>query len=144
MTKATQVTAALCERLAEISRGNGYLTDLQRVYDPFERVQDKAPLPYALVRYPLDSRTSNASYQATRVRTFEIECVFGKSAEPGALDDLHVDLLRCLGFGQDQPERVFPGLIEDQDEAEFVPASEGKNTHSLILTIGVTYVETYN
>lgn len=144
ITKASAVTAALRERLDRIKPDGGYLTDLRGVYVPSETVQDRAPLPYALIRPASDVRTGLAGIQATRVRQFEIEVVFPKSAEEDALSAVHVDILRALGIGQELPERKFPGLLEEEDSAEFRWASSGEKTHSITIAIGVLYAETYN
>ncbi|MFV3415326.1 hypothetical protein ACNFH8_23930 [Pseudomonas sp. NY15436] len=143
-TKASEVAKALRERLGEIRPENGYLTAIDRVYGPTEKVRDKAPLPYLLVRTATDSRTGAAKTQASRVRTFEIEARFGRSAEEADLDSIHVDVLRALGFGRDEYDGRFPGLIEEQDDAVPQYASEGRDTHSITITIGVAYVENYN
>lgn len=143
-TKASQVTKDLRERLGEIHPDNGYLTAIKRVYGPTERVDDKAPFPYLLVRPANDSRTGAAKTQAGRVRLFEIEAKFGKGSTEDELDNIHVDVLRALGFGHEADERKFPGLIEDEDEAVQQFAAEGRNFHSTTITIGVFYVETYN
>lgn len=142
--KASEVSASLRTRLEQIKPLNGYATDLLRVYEPDESVQDTAPKPYALIRPSVDTRTGLANRQATRVRQFEIEVVFAKSSPLSALDAVHVDVLRALGIGQDLYERIFPGLIEDEDEATWRFAQKGETTHSITITIGVTYVETYN
>lgn len=142
--KATQVGIDLRARLDQIRQANGYFTELKRVYGPTEKPRDKVPMPYALVRPGTDVRTGTASWQTTRVRQFEIEVVFPKSADEAALDAVHVDVLRALGFGQDQPERKFPGLLDEEDEAIPQYASEGETTHSITITIGVLYVESYN
>lgn len=143
--KATQVSIDLRARLDEIKQSNGYYTDLKRVYGPTEKVQDAAPKPYALVRPGPDARTSTAGVQATRLRSFDIEVVFANSdTVEGEMDAVHVDILRALGLGQDQPERKFPGLLDDEDEATPAYASNGTKTHSITITIGVTYVATYN
>ncbi|WP_447590158.1 hypothetical protein [Aquipseudomonas campi] len=141
---ATLVGEALRARLEEISQRTGYLTNIAHVYGPLDKVPDKADMPYVLIRVAGDVRTSTAAFQATRLRTFELEAVFRKTAGPADLDGIHVDLLRALGFGQDRPERKFPGLIDDEDEATPRYASAGETTHSNTLTIGVTYVESYN
>jgi hypothetical protein len=143
-TKASQVSADLRARLEEICQDNGYFSNLQNIYGPFDRVDDRAPLPYVLVRVVSDIRTSSAGVQATRSRTFEIEGVFGKSSEEEDLDAFHVDVLRALGFEKYQPERKFPGLIDEEDEAVPSYASQGNNTHSMTITVGVVYAETYN
>lgn len=143
-TKASQVTKDLRERLGEIRPDNGYLTDIKRVYGPTERVNDNDPKPYLLVRPANDSRTGAAKTQAGRVRLFKIEARFGKSAEEEELDDIHVDVLRALGFGHEAEDRKFPGLVEDEDEAVQEFAAEGRNYHTTTITIGVFYVETYN
>ncbi|MDT4824470.1 hypothetical protein FQZ97_577190 [compost metagenome] len=142
--KASAVTASLCERLDQIQPINGYFTALARVYGPDQSVPDKAPLPYALVRPMSDSRTGLACRQATRVRQFEVEVVFSKSAEAAELDAVHVDVLRALGIGQDLDERKFPGLVEEEDEATWRWAQKGETTHSITITVGVLYVENYN
>ncbi|WP_339521732.1 hypothetical protein [Pseudomonas sp. EA_35y_Pfl2_R111] len=142
--KASDVSAALRLRLEQIKPVNGYSTDLVRAYEPDETVQDTAPKPYALIRPSVDTRTGLANRQATRVRQFEIEVVFSKSSPLSAMDAVHVDVLRALGIGQDLYERIFPGLIEDEDEATWRFAQKGETTHSITITIGVTYVETYN
>lgn len=145
LPKATQVGKDLRARLEEIKPINGYFTDLKGVYPATETPKDSAPKPYALVRSGTDSRTSTAGYQATRLRAFEIEVVFPKSDSAEAeMDAVHIDILRALGFGQDRPERKFPGLIDDEDEATPTYASNGTKTHSITITIGVTYVATYN
>lgn len=143
-TKASQVTRDLRERLGEIRPDNGYLTAIMRVYGPTERVNDTEPKPFLVVRPVSDSRTGAAKTQAGRVRLFEIEAVFGKGATEDELDDIHVDVLRALGFGHEADERKFPGLVEDEDEAVQQFAADGRNFHSTTITIGVFYVETYN
>lgn len=143
-TKASQVTKDLRERLGEIRPDNGYLTAIRRVYGPTERVNDTEPKPFLIVRPVSDSRAGVAKTQAGRVRLFEIEAVFGKRSTEDELDDIHVDVLRALGFGHEQDERKFPGLVEDEDEAVQQFAAEGRNFHSTTITIGVFYVETYN
>ncbi|WP_430317522.1 hypothetical protein [Pseudomonas nitroreducens] len=142
--KASQVGKDLRERLSEITPNNGYLTEVKRVYGPTDRVKDTDPKPYLLVRPSSDSRTGAAKIQASRVRLFEIEAVFGKSAHEDELDAIHVDVLRALGFGRESDEGRFPGLIEDEDEAVPQYAVEGRDNHSITITIGVGYVETYN
>lgn len=143
-TKASTLTPALSERLQLIKPVNGYLTDLVGVYTPTDRVPDEAPKPYALIRPVADARTSQAAYEATRVRTYELELVFSKAVGEQALCDAHVDVLRALGFGQDQPARQFPGLVDEPDEAEFRWAQKGETTHSITITLGVGYAEKYN
>lgn len=144
MSRATEIGSQLQECLRGITHANGYTTDLRQVYGPTQKVRDKPAMPYVLVRPTLDVRTGAVSWQATRQRTFEIEVVFSRVATEADLDSAHVDILRALGFGQDLYERRFPGLIEDEDSAEPRFASEGETTHSLTITIGVSYVENYN
>lgn len=143
-SKASQITKDLRERLGEIRPENGYLTAIKRVYGPTDRVGDSEPKPFLIVRPASDSRTGAAKAQAGRVRLFEIEAVFGKSAGEEDLDDVHVDVLRALGFGHEDEDRKFKGLVEDEDEAVQQFAAEGRNYHSTTITIGVFYVETYN
>ncbi|GLK88318.1 hypothetical protein [Pseudomonas turukhanskensis] len=144
-TKATKVGASLRACLETITQQNGYQTQLAAVYGPADKVREKPPTPYALVRPSADNRTGAAMQQATRVRMFEIEVVFSKAVEDpeAALDAVHVDILRALGFGRDN-DRKFAGLIEDDDEATFRYAAENETTHSITISVGVLYVESYN
>lgn len=143
-TKASAVTAALRERLELIQPGNGYLTSLANVYTPADKVPDDGPYPYALIRPLTDTGTGQAAQQATRLRQFEVEVVFSKTAGEDQLSAVHVDVLRTLGFGRDLTEREFPGELAGEDEATFRWASGGEKTHSITIGLGVQYVETYN
>jgi len=144
MIKATQVTKALRDQLEQIRSANGYYTDLKAVYGPQDKPSERPPLPYALVRWASDVRTDLAVTQALRARSFEIEVFFSKACDEEDLDAVHVDILRCLGIGQDQPDRKFPGLLEGEDEAIPRWASNGETTHSITITVGVQYAQTYN
>lgn len=143
--KATLVGRSLRACLENIRQQNGYFTELKAVYGPRDRVPEKPPLPYALVRAASDSRTSIAGQQATRVRTFEVEVVFPRHADDpeAALDAAQIDVLRALGIGQDL-DRQFSGLVEEEDEAVFRYAEEKESTHSITIHVGVLYVATYN
>jgi hypothetical protein len=143
-TKASAFTAELSACLQLINPANGYLTDLAQVYTPENRVPDGAAMPYALIRPVADARTGQATYEATRLRTYEIELVFSKVEGEQALCSAHVDVLRALGFGQDLPARKFPGLLDEPDEVEFRWGQKGETTNSITITLGVTYVERYN
>lgn len=143
--KATRVGASLRACLEGIKQQNGYTTELAAVYGPKDRVRDKPAMPYALVRAVADSRTGLALQQATRLRSFEIEIYFSRAVDDpeAALDAVHVDVLRALGFGHDF-DRRFAGLVEEEDEAVFHYAEEKETTHSITISIGVLYVESYN
>ncbi len=144
LPKATLVGRSLRACLETIKQQNGYLTELLAVYGPKDKVREKQPLPYALVRAVADSRAGIALQQATRTRTFDIEVFFSRGTDDpeAALDAVYVDVLRALGFGRD--ERMFAGLIEEEDEAVFRYADEKESTHSITISIGVLYVESYN
>jgi len=144
MNKASPVSKALRDLLETIRPSNGYYTDLKAVYGPKDKPRDKPPTPYALVRWNTDVRTDLAVTQALRVRSFEIEVFFSKACEEQELDAVHIDILRCLGIGQELPERKFPGLLESEDEAVARWAEGGETTHSVTITIGVQYAQNYN
>lgn len=144
MNKASLVSKELRHQLESIRPSNGYLTDLKGVYGPKEKPRSNPPTPYALVRWNSDVRTDLAVTQALRVRSFEIEVVFSKACEEQELDAVHIDILRCLGIGQELPERKFPGLLESEDEAVARWATDGETTHSITISIGVQYAQAYN
>lgn len=144
MIKGAEVTKELRYQLEQIKPANGYHTDLKGVYGPTDKPSDKPPLPYALVRWASDVRTDLALSQALRARSFEIEVFFSKACTEQDMDAVHVDILRCLGIGQELPERKFPGLLEGEDEAIPRWASNGETTHSITITVGVQYAQTYN
>ena len=142
--KGGALSADLSACLDQIKPSNGYNTDVAKVYGPTDRVAQNAGMPYILVRPAADSRTGLANGEASRVKSYEIEGVFSKAATEAELCNLHVDVLRALGIGQDLFERKFPGLVEDVDEASYRWAQGGETTHSITILIGVNYVERYN
>lgn len=142
---AGQVTAAAKAALEQVNPSNGYLTDLKCVYGPTEVVRDGAPTPYATVQPATDRQASRAGRQALRLREYEIEVVFSKTATEQDMAGAHVDVLRAFGIGQDLPERQFPGLLnEEGDETEYRWAVKGETTQSITIRLGIEYVQTYN
>ncbi|CDF82648.1 hypothetical protein PKB_1283 [Pseudomonas knackmussii B13] len=143
MPKATQLTVALKACLEGIKPSAGYVTEVRQVYGLLETPKDKAPTPYIKLRVADDRRTSTAGIQATRVRTYLIEAFFAKSAAEAELDAVGPDILRALGFGLHPHERALPGLIDQEDEIQIDPCEAGAVLHRVTVTVGVTYVESY-
>lgn len=102
-----------------------------------------AKRPYLLQRIEHDRRQTRASVQATRIRTFALEVVFSHLASDDELNAVHEDILRALGIGQDPFERSFPGMSEEEDEAEYTYPTEGSTNRSITVLVPVTYVATY-
>ncbi|MDH4873018.1 hypothetical protein [Pseudomonas sp. BN515] len=144
MSNASKVTRQLRERLECIRPDNGYSIELKAIYFRHEKVPENPPKPYAMVRVVSDRRTSTAGFEATRLRTLAIEIVFAGRTDDDEVDRAGVDVLRALGFGRVDLEDKLPGLVDDEDEAEFTYPDGGLTTRSIITSIGVTYVENYN
>lgn len=140
---ATVVTDQLMSCLQRITLANGYSTDLKGVFRGTDKVKDTQPKPYILARVLTDVRTGRAVRQATRVRTFALEAVFSHTADDEQLDQAHRDILRCVGFGEDDFDNRFPGLLDEMDEATYDYPAEGSKTRAVIVQLGVTYVENY-
>lgn len=145
MSKASEITRQVKERLEQIGTDRGYSMDVKAVFTGSDNGKEKQAPPYLVLRVLQDRRTSTAGTQATRLRTYQIEVVFNSSAEDSLLDDAGVDILRALGFGQDDWDERLPGLVDDEDTMEYTyRAAQGVATRSLFVAVGVTYAETYN
>ncbi len=139
------VTAAAQARLELIKPAAGFYTNVQAVFVAPEVAKDSAPYMHVLLRGGNDRLIGWSSPQATRVREYEIEGVFKKTATEQDLANFHVDVLRAFGIGQDLPERKFPGLLDEEgDEAEYRWAVKGETTQSITIRLGIQYVQTYN
>lgn len=143
MTEAGKTQKNLIECLSKISNANGYHTQLQGVYPESDTVRDEARYPCALVSVGPDTINSVASNQASRIREYGIEVVFKRGTPQEVLDQAHVDVLRALGFGKNEFERDFKGLLTDEQSAEFLPNNDGSMYTSVLITVAVAYVETY-
>ena len=139
------VTAAARDRLERINPDAGFYTDVKAVFVAPEIAKDSAPLMHTLLRGGLDRLISRAGNQAIRLREYDVEGVFRKTATEQDLANFHVDVLRAFGIGQDLPERKFPGLLDEEgDEAEYRWAVKGETTQSITIRLGIQYVQTYN
>jgi hypothetical protein len=143
MTKATELDAALQARLSGISRAAGYLTDVSKVYGPLDKIKDRDPTPYIQYRMVRDGRADTVGRQALRRREYAIEVTFSKGASAAELDGAHVDVLRALGFHEPDVDKRFPGLDDEEDEAEPQYPVDGVTTMRLTISIAVLYTQTY-
>ncbi len=143
MIKATELDAALHARLSGISKADGYLTDVAKVYGPLDKIKDRDPTPYIQYRMVRDGRADTAGRQALRRREYAIEVTFSKGASAAELDGAHVDVLRALGFHEPDVDKRFPGLDDEEDEAEPQYPVDGVTTMRLIISIAVLYTQTY-
>lgn len=145
MPRVSELTAQLKACLERIVPGNGFETELRAVLTgPAQGRTDQA-MPFAMLRTVLDTRVSGAGCQASRKRTYQVEVAFKASAEDALLDAAAVDIQRALGFGRDDFDDRFPGLIDDEDQIDFAEGStNGKPTRVVIVTFSLIYVETYH
>lgn len=143
MTRGIALTDAIAANLATITTANGYATNIRAVY-PFATVKpDSAPLPVILLRMESDETTGErAGRSVQRAATYQLECVFPRTATIQDLQQCQHDILMSLGYGEIPPARdLVPGEVV-QEGSEFDPG-EGSPTRKLISTLVINYVEKY-
>lgn len=140
MTVATELTRAIEARLQGIAPVNGYKTDLKAV-SLLKAVDDKQPVPYALLRISDDQTLEKQLRTARRQATFEIEGVFPRAATLTEMQLFHDDVLRALGWAGGEFDRPLPGQCK-QDSVEYLN-EPGATARKVIVTVDVEYVEKY-
>jgi hypothetical protein len=143
MTRGTELSSGIIERLQTISPANGYHTKVERVYGFGERKPDKAPMPYILARIADDELEDTVGTAASRAARYEIEGVMSRSASLQDLQLLHHDILRTLGTGQLPHVRLLKSGWPFEEAAEYEPDIEGSTTRSVTSSITIRYVEKY-
>lgn len=143
MTRGSELTTAIVERLEAVSPADGYHTAAVRVYGFGERKPDKAPTPYILVRIASDEMEESVGTTASRAARYEIEGVMPRSASLQDLQLLHHDILKTLGTGQLPHVRPLKSGWPFEESAEYEPDIDGKTTRSVISSITLRYVEKY-
>jgi len=143
MTRGTELSIGIIERLQTISPANGYHTQVERVYGFGERKPDKAPMPYILARIADDELEDTVATAASRAARYEIEGVMSRSASLQDLQLLHHDILRTLGTGQLPHVRPLKSGWPFEEAAEYEPDIEGSTTRSVTSSITIRYVEKY-
>ncbi|TLX54869.1 hypothetical protein DN824_20520 [Stutzerimonas nosocomialis] len=143
MTRGTELSAAIVQRLEAIRIENGYHTDVARVYGFGERKPDKAPMPYILARIAEDEMEEAVGTTVSRAARYEIEGVMPRSASLQDLQLLHYDILRTLGSGQLPHVRPLKNGWPFEESAEYEPDTDGSTTRSVTSSITIRYVEKY-
>jgi len=143
MTRGTELSSGIIERLQTISPANGYHTKVERVYGFGERKPDKAPMPYILARIATDELEEAVGTTASRAARYEIEGVMPRSSSLQDLQLLHHDILKTLGTGQLPHVRPLKSGWPFEEAAEYEPDIEGSTTRSVTSSITIRYVEKY-
>lgn len=143
MTRGTELSSGIIERLQTISPANGYHTKVERVYGFGERKPDKAPMPYILARIATDELEEAVGTTASRAARYEIEGVMPRSSSLQDLQLLHHDILKTLGTGQLPHVRPLKSGWPFEEVAEYEPDIEGSTTRSVTSSITIRYVEKY-
>lgn len=143
MTKGTELSAAIMERLRAINQAGGFHTEIRAVYGFGERKPDKAPSPYLLVRIMEDSTVDMVGTAVCREARYEIEGVMSRSAGMAELQLLHYDIHRTLGTGQLPHIRPLKPGWPYEETAEYMPDQDGSTDISVISSITIRYVEKY-
>lgn len=143
MTKATDLSAALEQRLQTIDTSTGYATNLQAVYGFGERVRDGAATPYLLVRLARDEVEQRAGRAVARIAQYEIEGVFARTASLQDLQRCQHDILRALGAGEILPDRPLKPGEPIEEAVEYDPEQNGSPHRRFISTLSIRYVEQY-
>lgn len=143
MTRGTELSSGIIERLQTISPASGYHTKVERVYGFGERKPDKAPMPYILARIATDELEEAVGTTASRAARYEIEGVMPRSSSLQDLQLLHHDILKTLGTGQLPHVRPLKSGWPFEEVAEYEPDIEGSTTRSVTSSITIRYVEKY-
>jgi hypothetical protein len=143
MTRATELNAALLACLRGINPAAGFATDLKGVYGFGESPKDTASLPLLLVTVLADSQADRRGTKVKRHAQYQVEAIFPRSAPLADLQACHYDILRSFGLGVALPERALNPADIIEESAEFEPDTSGASTRALVLSLTLSYIETY-
>lgn len=143
MTKATDLSEALEQRLEAIKQANRFATEVAGVYGFGKTKPDKAPLPCLLVRITSDDRIGAQGNALLRAVSYQIEGVMPRSASLQELQALHHDIIKTIGADPLPGARMMPGGWLFEDAAEFDPDNDGSTYRCVVVTVTMHYVETY-
>jgi hypothetical protein len=141
MTKASNLTAAIKDRLELIAPSNGYHTDLKAVFE-LRPAKDSQPTPFALFAWQEDTTEKRGQRDAQRSRSYVVQGVFDSSVGFADLDRFHYDVLRAVGYGAKVFENPIPAEIIS-DSAEVEPAADGSSKTTITITLEARYTEAY-
>lgn len=143
MTRGTELSAAIVDRLRSITQANGAHTEVKQVYGFGERKPDKAVPPYLLVRIMDDATAEMVGTAVLREARYEIEGVLPRSCALTDLQLLHYDIHKTLGTGQLPHTRPLKPGWPYEESAEFTSEQDGSTERSVISSITIRYIETY-
>lgn len=143
MNRATELNAALLACLSGINPAAGFATDLRGIYGFGETMKDTASLPCLLVTVLADSQIERRGVKVKRHAQYQIEAIFPRSSPLTDLQACHYDILRSLGLGASLPERALNPADIVEESAEFEPDSNGATTRLMVLSLTLSYLETY-
>ena len=142
MTRATDLTTAIDTALREIAPGD-FNTDIKAVYGVGEVRPDKSPLPCLLIRVDSDEGMERVGVKVKRLAQYQIEGVFPRTTTLQELQLCHHDVLKSLGYGQNQPGMpISPGWV-GEEFVQFDLAGDGSVFRTFTASISFEYVETY-
>ena len=143
MSRSTELSTALEQRLEAISQAAGYSTEVAGVYGFGKAKPDKAPLPCLLVRVAEDVKEDQVGDKWLRAATYQVQGVFPRTATLQDLQRLHHDIIRSIGADPLPMVRPLANGWLMEESAEFDPETEGSAYRNLMVSITLRYVETY-
>lgn len=143
MTKATELSEALEQRLEAIKQAAGFHTELLGVYGFGKTKPDKAPLPCLLVRLASDDREEEKAGKVLRAATYQIEGVLSRTASLQDLQRLQHDILKTIGVNPLPMARPMPSGWLFEESTEFDPENDGSSYRTVVVNVTLRYVETY-
>lgn len=143
MTRATELSEALEQRLESINQANGFHTEIAGVYGFGKSKSDKAPLPFLLVRAAGDDREDEKAGKVLRAATYQIEGVLPRSASLQDLQRLQHDIIKTIGADPLPMVRPIESGWLFEESTEFDPENDGSSYRTVVVSVTLRYVETY-
>lgn len=143
MTRATELSDALEQRLEAIKQAAGFHTELVGVYGFTKVKPDKAPLPCLLVQVTSDDPVEVAGNKISRSATYQIQGVLARSASLQDLQCLQHDIIKTIGADPLPGVRPLKSGWLFEESTEFDPENDGSSYRTVVVSVTLRYVETY-
>ena len=143
MTRATELSEALEQRLEAIKQAAGFHTEVAGVYGFGKNKPDKAPLPFLLMRITGDDKEDERAGKFLRAATYQIEGVLPRTATLQDLQQLHHDIIKTIGADPLPMIRPLASGWLSEESTEYDPDNDGSTYRSVVVTVTLRYVETY-
>ena len=143
MTRATELSEALDQRLEAIKQAAGFHTEIAGVNGFGKNKPDKAPLPFLLMRITGDDKEDERAGKFLRAATYQIEGVLPRTAALQDLQHLHHDIIKTIGADPLPMVRPLDSGWLFEESTEFDPENDGSRFRTVVVSVTLRYIETY-